>query len=160
DAEEVGEQDNRVLSLQAEMLELVGHSVSEMVAGNTFVEPEVSPQQIYDRAVGHGAAVRHVGGLDLQDAAPLEPLQELVEQTRLANARLAGDQHGGALSTSRPAVDTGQRKQLAIAADQRRQPTLSRHLQAGPAVDLADDRIRADWLALSLDLEVSQILED
>ena len=44
DAEEVGEQDDRVLSLQAEELELVGHPVSDLVAGDPFVESEVAPQ--------------------------------------------------------------------------------------------------------------------
>ena len=88
-AEEVGEQDDRLLSLQAQELQLLGHAASDPLAADPLREIEVAPQQLHDRAVRHGAAEGHAGRLQLEGSFRLEPAQELVEQAGFADPRVA-----------------------------------------------------------------------
>ena len=92
-AEEVGEQDGRFLAFQAEELKLFGDTVPELLACDPLGQTEVSPQQLHDRAVRHGAAVRHARRLQLEGSGAVEPPQELVEQAGFADPRFAHEQH-------------------------------------------------------------------
>ena len=87
-------------------------------------------------------------------------MQELVEQPGFADARVADDHCDGALAVGGVAVQRGEGLELALAADQRRQPALLRHLQPGSATDLAGQDVGADRLCLPPDLELAEILED
>src|SRR3989441_11552206 len=122
--EEVGEQDRPLLSLQAQELKLFGNMAPDLLARGPEREGEVSSQQLKDRAVRHGAAVRHAGRLELESSGCIEPAQELVEEARLADARIADDLCDGALAVGGAAVQCGEGLELALAADQRRQAAL------------------------------------
>src|SRR2546425_5347136 len=158
--EEVAEQDRPLLSLQAQELKLFGNMAPDLLPRGPERETEVSPQQLKDRAVRHGAAVRYAGRLELESSGCIEPVQELVEQPRVADARVADDHCDGALAVGGAAVQRGEGLELARATDQRRQPALFRHLQPGSATDLAGQDVGADRLCLPPDLELAEIIGD
>src|SRR5207302_1318995 len=59
-----------------------------------------------------------------------------------------------------PVVESGERLELLLAADQRRQTALPRHLQPGLAADLTAHGVGTHRLLLPLQLELAQLLED
>src|SRR3989442_6211485 len=158
--EEVAERDRPVLSLQAQELKLFGNMAPDLLPRGPERETEVSPQQLKDRAVRHGAAVRYAGRLELESSGCIEPVQELVEQPGFADARVADDHCDGALAVGGVAVPRGEGLARAPAAHQRRDPALLRHLQPGSAPEPAGPDVGADRLCLSPDLKLAEILED
>src|SRR6266571_5438327 len=80
DAEEMGEQDGLLVSLQVQELKLLGNAAPDFLGGAPIGETEVSPQELDDRTVRHSAAIGDAGRLQLEDSGCVEPLQELVEQ--------------------------------------------------------------------------------
>ena len=117
----------------------------ELLAGDPLQEPEVAPQQLDDRTVCHRAAVRHARRLHLEGARGIKPAQELVEQARLAHARLSRQQHNGALAIAGAPPGGIQQLELSLAPDQRREPALSRGLESCLSA-LAHDRVGPDGL--------------
>ena len=158
--EEVGEQDGALLPLQAQALQFLGDAAPDLLATAPLDEAEVAPQQLHDRAVRHGAAIGGAGRLQLEASRRLDAVQELVQQPGFADPRIAHEQRDGALAGGSLAVESDERPELLLAADQRRQAALPRHLQPGLAADLAAHGVGAYRLPLPLDLELAQILED
>ena len=122
-------------------------------------EIEVAEQELQDRAVRDGAAVRGARGLELEDVGPVEAAQELVEQARLADPRLPGQQDDRPLARGRAPEGPREHGELAVAPHQRAQRALRGDLEPGAALHLARERVGADRLALALHLEVAEILE-
>src|SRR5262249_42880067 len=114
---------------------------------------------IQDGPVRDGGAVRGAGGLELDGRAAVEAVRELVEQARLADAGVALDQDRAALPLRGAPEGFPEVSELLLAPDQRGQPALLRHLQAGAAAVLPRERVSADGSRLSLDLEFPEILE-
>ena len=107
-AQEMGEQDTPLLPLQAQELVLLGHMTTDLVGGDSLEETETASQQIDDRTVRHGAAVRGAGRLQHLNCFGLDPAQELVQQARLADPRMAHEHRDRALAVEGPAVDFGE----------------------------------------------------
>ena len=130
-------------------------------SGNALARDRGSEQQLQDRAVRDGAAVRGARWSRARGrSVPSRSAQEFVEQARLADPRLAGQQDDRPLARRPRAGSAARAPQLAVAPDQRGQPALLRDLEPGAALHLARERVGADRLALSLHLEVAEILED
>src|SRR5262249_52378208 len=97
--------------------------------------------------------LQHLNGLGL------DPTQKLVEQSRFAHARIAHEYGNCALTIDGPAVDFGEKLELSIAARERCQPALFRHLQPGAAAELPAHGICANRLSLSFDLKLTEVIE-
>ena len=137
-AEKVGEEDRALLALQVQRLRAARRRAVASPRADPLREVEVARAQLQDRSIRHGAPVGRARRLELQVAVRIEAAKELVEQARLADAG------SPAIRTMAPSPLIGRaserrtsRCQLALASDQRRQPALPRHLEPGPAADLA-----------------------
>ncbi len=80
DAQEVGEQNGLLVSLQAQELKLLGNAAPDFLGGAPIGETEVSSEELHDRTIRHGAAIGDAGRLQLEDSGRVESAQELVEQ--------------------------------------------------------------------------------
>ena len=138
-----------------------GDAPLDLVGGAALRQIEVPPVQLHDRAIGHRLAVGRARRLQLQGAGCVQAAQELVEQARLADARLAGDQRrclparrspAGIRSASRSTL--GRAPTSGVSPRSRETSSLVR-----PRISPVT-RVGADRLALALDLEVAEILED
>jgi hypothetical protein len=159
DTEEVGEEGQRLLSRNIELLEPLGDAVAHILGRRGRREIEIAEQQLQDWAVRDGAAVRGARGLELEDVGPVEVVQEFVEQPRLADSRLPGQQDGRPLACRRAPEGPREHGELAVASHQRAQRALRGDLEPGSTLHLARERVGADRLALSLHLEIAEILE-
>ena len=91
-------------------------------------------------------------------AAPaLEPADELVEQPRLADAGIAGDEDDAAAAVRRALVGGAQTPQLGLASAQRGEAAHPRDFEPRAAADLAGDGVGAHGLALALDRELAEV---
>ena len=71
DAQEVGDQGDRLVALDPERLEPLLDEGPYLVAGEPFRETKVPPQELQDRVVGDRGAVGEAGRLELEDARRL-----------------------------------------------------------------------------------------
>src|SRR5262245_55281921 len=131
----------------------------DLVGGNTFEETETASQQVDDRAVRHRASVGCARRLQHLNGLGLDPTQELVEQSGFAHARIAHEHRNRALTIGGPSVDFSEMLKLSIAARERCQPALFRHLQPRSATELPAHGICANRLSLPFDLELTQVFE-
>src|SRR5205807_1670515 len=101
-----------------------------------------------------------------RDAVPLEPRHrrarldqrppQLVEQARLADAGLAGEERDLAPSARDLLEEVAQRRQLAPATDERREPALGGDVEAGPAAPVPEHLEDADR-RMSLDRRLAEV---
>src|SRR5262249_34673906 len=138
---------------------LLGYMTPDLVGSDSFEETKTASQQIDDRTVCHGAAVGGASRLQHLNGLGLDPTQKLVEQSRFAHARIAHEYGNCALTIDGPAVDFGEKLELSIAARERCQPALFRHLQPGAAAELPAHGICANRLSLSFDLKLTEVIE-
>ena len=124
--EEVGEQDGPVVSVESQQLKPLGDTRPDLLAAHPLGENQTPSDELQDGTVGHGAAVRHAGGFELQESEPFVTAQELVQQAGLADARVTFEQRDGALAGGGPLVGLCEALDLALTADQRREPALLR----------------------------------
>src|SRR5262252_9463726 len=122
--EEVGQQDGRFVTLEAQDPELFDDASPDVFTGHAIGEIEVASQYFHDRAIRHRPPIRGAGGLELDGSGPFDPPQEFVEQTRLAYAWFASKQHDTAVPPDRALVDLTQALDLGVSPDQRGQATL------------------------------------
>src|SRR5215468_2246154 len=137
--EEVGQQHGRFVALEAYEPELFNYATPDIFAGHAIGEIEVASQYFHDRAIRHRPPIRGAGGLQLDGSGPFDPPQEFVEQTGLADARFASEQHDAAGAPDRALIDLTQTLDLGVAPDQRGQATLLGHFQPGAALDLTHE---------------------
>jgi len=93
-------------------------------------------------------------------AGALEPADELVEQPRLADAGIAGDEEDAAAAVRRALVGAAQPPQLGLASAQRGEAAHPRDFEPRAAADLAGDGVGAHGLALALDRELAEVLQE
>src|SRR5215467_416531 len=157
--EEVGKQDGRLVALEAKEPELFDDATPDAFAGHTIGEIEVASQYFHDRAIRHRPAIGGAGGLQLYGSGPFDPPQEFVEQTGLADAWFASEQHDAAVAPDRPLIDLTQMLDLGISPDQRGQAALLGHFQPCAALDLSDESVDTHGIGFALHLELAQVLE-
>jgi hypothetical protein len=158
-AQEMVKQERGLLALDSEHGEPRGNSPPDLLGRELLEEIEVSPVQLDQRTVRHGATEGRAGRFELQVPASVQAPQELVEQAGFAHARLAGDDDHPSETAGGLSERPGQPLPLHGTADQGRQPAFLRHLQSGSPADLALHGVGALGLALALDLEIAQVLE-
>src|SRR5215467_1681352 len=122
--EEVGKQDGRFVALEAQEPELFDDATPDVFAGDAIGEIEVASQYFHDRAIRHRPAIGGAGGLQLDGSGPFDPPQEFVEQTGLADAWFASEQHDASIAPNCTLVDVTQTLDLRISSDERGQPAL------------------------------------
>src|SRR5206468_3444815 len=111
-------------ALEAEESELFGDPPPDLFAGDAIGEIEVAPEHFHDRAIRHRPPIRGAGGLQFDGPGPVEAPQEFVEQTGLADARLARKEHDGAVAPGYTLIDLTKTLDLGISPDQHGQAAL------------------------------------
>ena len=159
DAQEVRHERHRFLVAEGEGAEPDPRRRPDVVVAGRLRQSEVAAQQSDDRVVGDRAAVAEAGGVELLVTALVQPVQELVEQPRLAHPRIADQHEDGAVALDRARIGRAERLHLVDAAEQRREAALARDLQARTTAQLARDRPAAHRLPLALDRELAEVLE-
>ena len=117
-------------------------------------------QELQDRRERDGLHVGKAGGLELDDRVAVQPVEPFVEQTGLSDPGLADKQDDRGLARGGVAELASEAVHLALAATERGQPALPRHLEPGPAPKRRLHLVGADRPGLALERELAQILED
>ena len=118
-------------------LQPLGDALSDFLGRHPLREAEVSAVQLHDRPISHRVPVGCARRLELQVAVRIEAAQELVQEARLANAGVAGDQDDASGAIARASERRREPLPLGSATHERGQPALPGDLEPGAAADLA-----------------------
>jgi hypothetical protein len=126
--------------------------------GVVAAEPPALAQRVDERVQRAGAAV--LAALQVQRLQVRgEAMDEVVDQPRLADPRLAGEQDPGARAGARPVGGRAEDRALGLAADQRDQARGALGLEAGDVAARGEHPEELDRLLDALELAGAQGLE-
>jgi hypothetical protein len=115
------------------------------------LEVTVSFEQVTDRQVRRGFAIRHGAALQDPPAPRVVRVEKLIDQARFAHTRLAHPGDDLPLADARPPEALAQHLELGVAAHEARQSPCHRRLQSRARQPRAHDRIDLDGCRQSLD---------
>ena len=140
-SEDVHEERRSLVGVQADLLEPEADLLDQGLGGVGIHDPAVRPDMVLHGEVRDGAAVDEAAPLEPRDRLTAQGPAKLVDESRLADPRLAHDADDLAAAPACLANGLGQRGHLALAPDETAERRRSQALERGSAGAHPDDSV-------------------